>query len=225
MDQITVDYTTSDTSTLLYSLGISASQATINTGTLGIYAFSLLLTITIHSFRISRLLIIQRAAYILTIIVWIKVLFLCFDLLANGFLLYEVIYIQGDSFFELTTYAALVLSVFAVSPLVTTSTNVLLNIALHYKYLRMQLCSLKLPTGEKGCKVPRHRVFHASARKTFNPLLMATAGKYAFYSTCALIIVASHLFELTYEDFANQLPTIFSGNGVRSTWTSWLTNK
>jgi hypothetical protein len=170
------------------------------------------------------MLILQRAAYILTILVWIKVTFVCFDLLANCFLLYEVIYIQGDRFFDLSTYAILVLSVFAVSPLVTSSTNVMLNLPLHYKYLRMQLCSLKLPTGEQGCSVRRSRVLRASARKTFNPLLFATAGTYAFYSTCALIFVASYLFGLSYEDLVRQVPNLFSGNGQRSSWTSWLTN-
>lgn len=224
MDQLLGDYATSDASTILYSLGITVSQLQANTYLLIVYALFLIISLLSHTGKLSLMLIIQRSAYLLTLIIILKMGFIMFDLLANACLLYELLYRQSNQMFQITNAVAMLLSVFSISPAITTCTNVVLNLPLHYKYLRMQLNCLRLASSQSLSQVTRARVLSASARKTFNPLLMATMGSCSVYAVFALTLVAIQVFDL--DASVGTLGSILTGRGIdTNNPRSWLTNK
>ncbi|KAJ3059312.1 hypothetical protein HK102_010061, partial [Quaeritorhiza haematococci] len=92
------------------------------------------------------------AARILALFVVLKGLLLCFDLITNGLFLYEALVYRKLGLFETGSdnTIALVLSVVAVSPLVTLTTNALVNLPLHFFYLRMQLGNMRVPPPTAG---------------------------------------------------------------------------
>jgi hypothetical protein len=186
-------------------LGITMDQRTINLTILIIFCVTLLITVVLHTLRLSRTLI-SKSAFTLTFIVWVKVLLLLFDLATNSLLLYSVLVFQQQYLFELNVFVNLVLAIFAGSLMVTLSTNVLVNLPLHYTHIRMSLRGKILHDGRRGESVSVIRVLRAAAAKTFHPFIFSIFGTYAIFSTGALVYILYKIYNLDY----NQVATTFT---------------
>ncbi|KAJ1339525.1 hypothetical protein BSLG_005849 [Batrachochytrium salamandrivorans] len=84
----------------------------------------------------------------------------------------------------------LMLAVVVPSPIITLTTNTLLNLPMHFTMLRVQLQGKRDSiTGQSGDSVDAGRVFRTAMRRTFHPAIVIVFGSYATFSTVALFIL------------------------------------
>lgn len=102
----------------------------------------------------------------------------------------------------------LVLAVFAVSPAIGLTTNVLVNLPLHVTHLQMQLKNRVLIDGQQGNRVSIKRLLVAAMRKTFHPLIMAVFGMYAVFSLLALCFILKGIYDQDYSQLQQVPATI-----------------
>ena len=215
-----------ETGSVVNVAGVELKQRDMNLIMLAVFAFTLFSTMTLHTLRLTRLLISQKRAYMLSFMVVIKILLLMFDLLTNALLLYETLVFKLTGLFTMTLVVNLVLAVFAASPLIGLTTNVLVNIPLHLCHLRMQLHSRSLPTGEVGRDVAFGRVFKAALRKACHPLIMAFFGTYAAFSFFALAYILHEIYQLDYstvQGLPSTVPMTLSSSNQEGGgfWVQW----
>jgi hypothetical protein len=185
------------------SIPFLSDPSSKNQALLVVFCITLLFIFSLHTFRLSRLLVIEQKNVKLAIFVAVKTVLLALDVATNGILLYVVLTFQGENLFRVQPLTFIVLSVIAASPAVTLTTNVLVNLPLHYFYLRMQLSKIQVilqdADGVKrqvdGADVAFSLVLKAALRKTFHPLITSIFGTYALYSVGCL---GYTLFRLGY---------------------------
>ncbi|KAI9354603.1 hypothetical protein DFJ73DRAFT_827144 [Zopfochytrium polystomum] len=153
-----------------------------------LYASSMLYTILFHTGRIIKLIAFEKKAYVIGLYVLLKALLVIWDIFTNGLLLYESLVADGIGLCRPSPNTRLILAVIALSPAVTLSTNVLINLPLHVAFLRFQLRAR-----DSNASVPFLRVLKAAAKKTFHPLISAVFGSYAVFSLVSLFYVQSVL--------------------------------
>ncbi|KAJ3118919.1 hypothetical protein HDU96_006570 [Phlyctochytrium bullatum] len=172
-----------------------------------LFGITALYIILFHAVRLLRVLAFEKKAPFLAALVVLKALLLCWDIMTNSLLLYETLVSRGTQLFAPNHTVNLVLSVAIPSPLVTLTTNVLLNLPLHYFFLRMQLNGLAEQAAKAGAakgneaaetakeivNVPWTRVAWTAMRKTFHPLISAVFGSYAIYALIALLYILTDL--------------------------------
>lgn len=195
--------------TPLSDFGLNWSQKTMNLAMLGIFCITLLLTVALHTLRLVHTLL-KKSAVSLSIIVIVKVLLLLYDLATNSLLLYEVLLYQQEELFELTTLVNIVLAVFAASPAIGLTTNVLVNFPLHYTHIRLSLRGKSLSNGMSGSQVSVRRVVRAAASKTFHPFIFSFFGTYAIFSAGAM----AYILYVLYNFNSSQLLEIPATVGV-----------
>ena len=191
----------------LQILGISANVREINSWMFLVFACTLLLTILLHTTRLVKVLVAKKSAYLLGVLVVLKILFVLFDIATNSFLLYEVLVFQQERLFVMNLITNLVLAVFAVSPALSLTTNALLNFPLHVTHLRMQLRDRQLPSGERGEQVGVVRVMRAAMRKTFHPVITWFFGLYTGFALFALSYILLQVYRLDYRTVVLNVPS------------------
>ncbi|KAL2916452.1 hypothetical protein HK105_203885 [Polyrhizophydium stewartii] len=159
-----------------------------------VYILSVLYTVLFHTGRLWRAVTFTRRAPLLGALVVVKALLLLFDLATNALLLYQVLVFSKLRLLALDRPVQLMLAVIIPSPLVTLTTNTLINLPTHYAMLRMQLSGKSDPeTGESGDAVPAWRVLKAATRRTFHPIVVLVFGTYAAFATVALFVLVGTL--------------------------------
>ncbi|KAI8919643.1 hypothetical protein BC831DRAFT_480595 [Entophlyctis helioformis] len=147
-----------------------------------VFGITLLYTILFHAFRV--------AVPTLGVFVILKALFLIFDILTNALLLYQVLLYSGLRLLANDVHLQLMLSVVVPSPVITLTTNTLINLPMHFAFLRMQLQGKSDPeTGQRGETISPWRLLRAATRRTFHPLIVLLFGSYAAYMSVALFML------------------------------------
>ncbi|KAJ3307792.1 hypothetical protein HDU76_004366 [Blyttiomyces sp. JEL0837] len=165
-----------------------------NFNQLMLYVTSIIYTIMYHALRLTKMLAIDKKAIALALLVLAKAFLLLWDIFTNSLLLYEALVFEGVNVCRLDQTMRLVLSVIVVSPILSLTTNVLINLPLHFTFLRLQLSTRSDPkTGLRGSDVPFFRVLKSALKKTFHPLISAIFGTYVIYAICALTAVLIRL--------------------------------
>ncbi|KAH6588964.1 hypothetical protein BASA50_010385 [Batrachochytrium salamandrivorans] len=155
-----------------------------------LFGFTLFYTIMFHAFRLWRVITFSKKSPVLGMLVILKAVLLLFDVLTNALLLYQVLVFSGLDLLAAERHLQLMLAVVVPSPIVTLTTNTLLNLPLHFMVLRLQLRGRRdTVTGECGENVRVMRVLHTATRRTFHPLIVLVFGSYAAFSTVALFII------------------------------------
>ncbi|KAJ3195361.1 hypothetical protein HK101_000403 [Irineochytrium annulatum] len=181
---------------------------------LALFALAVCYTLLYHTARIARVLVVEKGAPALAALVGVKAVLLLWDMTTNGLLLYETLVFKGRNMFRDDAMARVVLAVVIPSPVVALCTNVILNLPLHFNFLRMQLRSL-LPSPSSTNTVPFTRVLRAALRKTFHPLLIA-ASSYNIYILAALFLILANLnlLDPTAIDVGFPLPSLLPNGTV-----------
>ena len=138
-----------------------------------LYGLSLIFTILYHAFRVIKLLVVNKRAYVLALLTLLKTLLLLFDLITVNFLLYETLVavgVLGGAFNNSSVLVKYVLSVVVPGSWVSLSTNVLVNWPLHYYFLKLQLRNAtNSMLREMG--VSNWSLLRVSLGKTFHPVI------------------------------------------------------
>ncbi|KAJ1340516.1 hypothetical protein BSLG_004901 [Batrachochytrium salamandrivorans] len=104
-----------------------------------LFGFTLFYTIMFHAFRLWRVITFSKKSPVLGMLVILKAVLLLFDVLTNALLLYQVLVFSGLDLLAAERHLQLMLAVAVPSPIVTLTTNTLLNLPLHFMVLRLQL--------------------------------------------------------------------------------------
>jgi hypothetical protein len=155
-----------------------------------IQAGSILYTIMYHAGRLFTILAFKKKAALLGFIILFKALLLIWDVFTNGLLLYEVLIPNGITLCSSPSKpVTLVLAVISVSPLVTLGTNVIVNVPLHFTFLRFLLNKPNVKDAEAdaapytclGESVSFWRVLKAALRKAFHPIISVCCFHFCFF--------------------------------------------
>jgi hypothetical protein len=206
-----------------------------NLALLILFALTFAFTILFHSARLASMLLRRSGgasgSMTLAILVIMKACLLLYDTLSNSLLLYETLASRKLDLFVPSTLTSLCLSVVTPSAIVTLSTNVLVNLPLHYTHLSILVHRARVSgSGRNSQQLSSSRILRAAMRKTFHPTIMAMFGTYAAYSLFASFTViqsirvgsASGNGTLTASGATNT--TISTGSGILlpdSTFWGW----
>lgn len=156
------------------------------------FAATLICTIFFHTGRLTITLFRKKSAYLLGVFVLVKAVLLILDLTANGILLYETLIYKKMDIFGMDKLTSYLLSVIVPSAIVTLTTNALVNLPIHYTYIRMQLQGkIDQSTGQQGESVNFIRILRSALSKTFHPFIVVFFGTYCAYSLFAMHTVVS----------------------------------
>lgn len=125
----------------------------------------------------------------------VKAILLTFDLATNALLLYQTLVTKGQDLFMFDRMMAILLSVICPSAVVIVCINVLVNLPLHFAYLRMQLKGKISDNGDLGDEVGICRVLRKAMSRTFHPLAIGVCGMYATYSLWGYYFLVTKLKE------------------------------
>ncbi|EGF80352.1 hypothetical protein BATDEDRAFT_24849 [Batrachochytrium dendrobatidis JAM81] len=155
-----------------------------------LFGIALFYTVMFHTIRLWRVTTFVKKNPILGILVVIKAMLLLFDILTNALLLYQILVYSGLRLLSADRQLQLMLAVVVPSPIITLTTNTLLNLPMHFTMLRVQLQGKRDSiTGQSGDSVDAGRVFRTAMRRTFHPAIVIVFGSYATFSTVALFIL------------------------------------
>jgi len=109
----------------------------LNQVSLVLFVLSLISELTLYALRIDYAILSRSNSFVLAFIVIIKVVLMTVDITTNLLILYEYLVTLGTEIFTLNGMTVILLSVLLFSFIVTLCTNVIVNIPLHYFFLRM----------------------------------------------------------------------------------------
>ncbi|KAJ3109409.1 hypothetical protein HDU97_006654 [Phlyctochytrium planicorne] len=200
----------------------------VNPNASGTIWLTVLYIILFHAGRLFRVLAFTKKATLLGLLVVIKAILLCWDIMTNSLLLYATLVSLGASLFHHSLIISLLLSIIIPSSIVTLSTNVLVNFPMHYLVVRMQVRGavdevVKNAGGamrneaekELGEWMKGGRIWKTAVRKTFQPL--AVFGTYILYALPALFRVLVLLNYITYSTPLDTVQTLLPN----STFFGW----
>ena len=171
----------------------------------GLFGVSVVYVILFHALQLWHVLMFKKRSPTLGLLVTIKALLLIFDILTNSLLLYAVLVNKGVNICSQDWPTQLILAIVIPSPIVTLTTNSLINTPMHYFFLKMQLKDKQDPeTGESGANVSFSRILSAALRKAFHPVIEIVFGPYTLFSCTAMLIVLSvvidHVKTTSFQD-------------------------
>ncbi|KAI9146579.1 hypothetical protein BKA69DRAFT_1034764 [Paraphysoderma sedebokerense] len=198
-----------------------------------VFYATLMSTLAFYTIHICYTLVTNHRSYFLSSLIFVKFIFVSFDIFICSILLYETLVTRNFNLFQLTVVDKLVLSVIAVSPFVNMVSNTFINFPLHYSFIRTSLKDrllifrssfLPTPTSSNltpsyplevaigtGSNIPFARVFKASLRKTFHPIVNAIFGTYTLYSLISIYLTVGYLLQL--DSFTTVGVLLFPGLG------------
>jgi hypothetical protein len=142
-----------------------------------VFAASFVFNILFHTFRRWRLLTFSKCAPTLAWLFVVKALLLTLDIVTQALLLYSVLKRFGDLLFKNNEAAIpIMLTILIVSPIVTLSTNSLINIPLHYFFLK-----LKLTKNKVNKDVSIFRTLKSAFFQSFHHWLVVCCGVLALF--------------------------------------------
>jgi hypothetical protein len=127
-----------------------------------LFVVTLVCTMLFHMVRKCFELTVRLKATVLGVIFAAKSMLFTFDLIVQALLLYSLLVHLGSSIFQGSRDLTLMLMIIVFSPVVTMTTNSLVNLPLHYAFIKLKLDI----NGESS--VGFKRIFRAALDRAFS---------------------------------------------------------